>query len=123
MEKCPVTTLALLVQSKPYENRASRANIDLALAAAAMDFSLHIYFSGPAILQLSAQYNCEAAMLPPGYRAWAALPELTKTAIYGEKSWLEYCQLMNTKLILPATALSASDMRNNWRLHDHVLAI
>ena len=116
-------SLALLVQSRPYEHRASRANLDLALAAAAMDFELYIYFAGSAVLQLASRRDCESALLPPGYRAWAALPELAETVFYGEKAWLDYCRLMKTELILPATALTPTDMVTSWRRHDHAIVI
>ena len=42
MAEHAVPSLALLVQGRPYENRAARANIDLALAAAAMDGARHV---------------------------------------------------------------------------------
>lgn len=117
------TSLALLVQSRPYENRASRANLDLALAAAAMDIELYVYFAGAAILQLAFRRDCESALLPPGYRAWAALPELAETVIYGEQPWLDYCELMKAELVLPVRALSAPDMSAHWRRHDHAMVI
>lgn len=117
------TSLALLVQSRPYEHRASRSSPDQALAAAAMDFELHVYFAGAAILQLASRRDCEAALLPPGYRAWAALPELAETVVYGEAAWLDYCRRMKTELVLPALALSRKQMVTDWRRHDHVLVI
>lgn len=115
--------LALLVQGNPYENRASRASLDLALAAAAMDFQLFVYFQGAAIAQLLSRRDCEGALLPPGYRAWAALPELTETVVYGEKAWVDYFSRMRTELILPARALSALQFRTHWRRHDHAMVI
>lgn len=117
------TTLALLVQSRPYENRASRANLDLALAAAAMDIELYVYFAGAAILQLASGRDCETALLPPGYRAWAALPELAETVVYGEQAWLDFCESMKTELVLPVRALSAPEMSAHWRRHDHAMVI
>jgi sulfur relay (sulfurtransferase) DsrF/TusC family protein len=116
-------SLALLVQSRPYEHRASRANLDLALAAAAMDFELYIYFAGSAVLQLATRRNCDAALLPPGYRAWAALPELAETVVFCEKAWLDYCRLMKTELVLPTKALTPTEMVTSWRRHDHAMVI
>ena len=117
------TSLALLVQTRPYEQRASRANPDLALAAAAMDFELHVYFAGAAILQLASRRDCETALLPPGYRAWAALPELAETVVYGETAWLDYCRLRRTELVLPVVALSGTRMAADWRRHDHAMVV
>jgi sulfur relay (sulfurtransferase) DsrF/TusC family protein len=116
-------SLALLVQSRPYENRASRANLDLALAAAAMDIELYVYFAGAALLQLATSRDCETALLPPGYRAWAALPELAETVVYGEQAWLDYCGLLKTRLVLPVRALSTLEMGAHWRRHDHAMVI
>ncbi len=116
-------SLALLVQGRPYRNRASRADVDLALAAAAMDFELCVYFSGAAILQLAARRDCGTALLPPGYRAWAALPELAETVIFGEKAWVDYCRQMNIELVLPARALSPPEFRVRWRRHDQALVV
>lgn len=123
MKARPVNSLALLVQSRPYENRAARANLDLALAAAAMDIELYVYFTGAAILQLASRRDCEIALLPPGYRAWAALPELAETGIYGEQAWLDYCELMKTELVLPVRALSQAEMATSWRQHDLAMVI
>ena len=115
--------LALIVQTRPYENRSARVNIDLALAAAAMNFDLHIYFTGTAIMQLACDRDSSEAMLSAGFRAWAALPELADTIAYGESSWVEYCQQMEIALVMPIQALSASEMKINWRRHDEVMVI
>jgi sulfur relay (sulfurtransferase) DsrF/TusC family protein len=117
------STLALIVQTMPYENRVARVNIDLALAAAAMDFELHVYFIGAAIMQLALQRVSTGAMLPPGYRAWGALPELATTVIYGEQSWLDFCQQKNVELVMPTRGLSRPAMKNAWRQHQHAMVI
>jgi len=119
----PNSTLALIVQTMPYENRVARANIDLALAAAAMDFDLHVYFSGAAIMQLVLERDVSGAMLTAGYRAWAALPELAATFIYGEQSWLDYCRQKDIELVMPARGLSPSKIKSAWRRHAHVMVV
>jgi len=123
MSENPNSTLALIVQSMPYENRVARANIDLALAAAAMDFELHVYFSGAAIMQLALERDVTGAMLSAGYRAWAALPELAATFIYGERSWLDYCQQKDIELVMPVRGLSPSGMKSAWRRHAHAMVL
>ena len=65
-------SLALIVRDPPFAHRAARADLDVALAAAAMDFRLEIFFFGQAIMQLALERDCRDAMLPAGYRAWAA---------------------------------------------------
>lgn len=115
--------LALIFRNAPYRGRAPRADLDLALAAAALDLTVEIYLLGPALLQLAADLQPDAAGLPAGYRAWAALPELTETVVYGEKAWVDYFSRMRTELILPARALSAPQFRTHWRRHDHAMVI
>jgi len=110
-----INSLALIVQSRPYQDRVARANIDLAMSAAAMDFELHVYFAGPAILQLAAERNSAQALLPPGYRAWSALPELTVTVVYAESVWLDYCRQKDIDLIMPVRSLGIEDMKIAWR--------
>jgi sulfur relay (sulfurtransferase) DsrF/TusC family protein len=116
-------SLALIVNSQPYEHRVARANIDLALAAAAFDFEIQVYFTGSSILQLGAERNTGGAMLPPGYRAWAALPELAETSFYAEQGWLDFCVDNGVKLLMPVEALSSSRMKQAWRNCRHVMVL
>ncbi|MDH3788890.1 MAG: DsrE family protein [Xanthomonadales bacterium] len=116
-------SLAMIVQSRPYQNRVARANIDLAMAAAAMEFELYLYFVGPAILQLAADQNSIAALLPPGYRAWSALPELAKTTVYAEQAWLDYCRQKAITLVMPADALDSDAIRIAWRAQQHAVVV
>ena len=109
------TRLALIIRSRPYAHRAARADLDFALAAAALDFELEIYFMGDALLQLADRRNAEAAMLTPGYRAWAALPDLVGTRIFAEAAWTERCRENGIGLILPVESLSAERMNRAWR--------
>jgi sulfur relay (sulfurtransferase) DsrF/TusC family protein len=117
------SSLALIVKSQPYEHRVARANIDLALAAAALDFEIQVYFAGSSILQIVAERNTGDAMLPPGYRAWAALPDLAETSFYAEQGWLDFCAGNGVKLLLPVEALSSSRMKQAWRNCRHVMVL
>lgn len=116
-------SLALIVRNPPYSQRAARADLDLALAAAAMDCRLEVYFLGSAVLQLSARRDSSAALLPPGYKAWAALPDLADFSIFGEQQWLDRCALASIELILPVSGLQAEQMSASWRLCHHVLVL
>ena len=107
--------IALIVRSRPFAHRAARADLDFALAAAAMDFELEIYFVGDAVLQLADQRNADGAMLPPGYRAWAALPDLVSTRVFAEELWVERCREMGIGLLLPAEGLPVQQMSQAWR--------
>ena len=115
--------LALLVRGRPYRQRAARADLDLALAAAALDFDLDLYFLGVAVLQVAAGRDGAAALLPAGYRAWAALPELTGVRAYAERAWLERCARDSIDLLLPVQALDAAGMKARWRECRHVLLL
>ena len=107
--------LALIVRGRPYERRAPRADLDLALAAAALDFQLEVYFLGPALLQLAADRDGAAAHLPPGYRAWAALPDLADVQVFGEREWLRRCRDRGIDLLLPVSGQEEGQMRAGWR--------
>jgi sulfur relay (sulfurtransferase) DsrF/TusC family protein len=115
--------MGLIVRHPPWRHRAARADLDLALAAAAMDFQLAIYFLGPALLQLAAKRDIRTALLPSGYRAWASLPELTDARVYAEQSWLDACADRSISLILDPAPLSPEAMRASWRRCRHVLMV
>jgi sulfur relay (sulfurtransferase) DsrF/TusC family protein len=115
--------LALLVRSRPHRHRAARADLDFALAAAALDFDLDLYFLGAALLQLAAGRDGAAALLPAGYRAWAALPDLTGLRAYAERAWLERCARDCIELLLPVQALGAFEMTDQWRQCRHALLL
>lgn len=123
MGTAPVARLGLIVRGHSWHLRAARADLDLALAAAALDFSLELYFLGPALLQLAADHDSKGAMLPAGYRAWAALPELAEIVVYAERNWLEYCDRSAIRLLLPVQGLRAEDLRAGWRQCRHVLVV
>lgn len=115
--------LALLVRGRPYRQRAARADLDLALAAAALDFDLDLYFLGAGLLQLAAGRDGAAALLPAGYRAWAALPDLTGLRAFAEREWLDRCARDSIELLLPVQALGAAEMKDRWRRCRHALLL
>ena len=115
--------LALIITAPPYRSRVARDSVDFSLAAAAMDFDLRVYFPGQAILQLVAGRDASAAMLPGGYRAWAALPDLSPSRIFVEQQWEEYCQSKGLELVMPVEALSATGMKRSWRVCQHVMVL
>lgn len=119
----PTTRLALLVQAAPYENRIARTDADFALAAAALDFEIRIYFSGHSVLQLLSRRNAGDAGLPAGYRAWAALPDLGHARMFAEQRWLDFCRTRGLELLTPVEGLDAAGMRRSWRSCDHVVVL
>jgi sulfur relay (sulfurtransferase) DsrF/TusC family protein len=112
-------SLALIISSQPYSNRSARSDMDVALAAAALDFRLEVFFLGSAVLQLAEEKEPQGALLPPGYRAWASLPELAEIHVCAEKFWIDYCDHNGIVLLMPVEALSESQMRRAWRQCRH----
>ena len=117
------SSLALIVRGAPYERRVARSDLDIALAAAALDITISVYFQGCSVMQLAAKRNVSEALLPAGYRAWAALPDLSGARIYAEQNWLDLCRTAGLDLVLPVTAMSEPDMKRYWRNCDHVLVL
>lgn len=116
-------SLALLVYHQPYQNRVARADIDIALAAAALDFDIHVYFTGRSILQLATQRNNRDALLPGGYRAWAALPDLADTTAYVEQQWMDYCCSNQVGLVMDVEVVTAAEMKLGWRRSSYVMVL
>jgi sulfur relay (sulfurtransferase) DsrF/TusC family protein len=72
-----IKRLALVVRSGPYQGRSARDQLDIALAAAALEHSLELFFLGPGSLQLLESHQPETAGFPRGARGWRSLPALT----------------------------------------------
>ena len=108
------TRLGLVVRAAPYARRAPRADLDLALAGAALDFELEVFFLGPALLQLAADREVVAAQLPSGLRGWSALPALAEASLFAERDWLKRCERSGIELTAPVTAMAADEMRRGW---------
>ena len=115
--------LALIIRSWPGRSREARAEVDLALAALALDFELDVYFTGDAILQLAEDRNAVEALLPGGYRAWAALPDLGEARLFAESSWLKRCEKNGIGLTLPVEGLGFGRMKRQWRECDQVVVL
>lgn len=115
--------LALLVRSQPYQRRSARAELDVALAAMAMDFRVEVYFIGSAILQLQSDRDCTPALLPAAYRAWAALPDLGEFGLYAEQPWLDRLAAAEIPLMMPVQAMDAAEMRQRWRTCDYSMVL
>lgn len=116
-------SLALIVRNAPYRERIARADLDFALAAVALDFSIRVFFQGHSVMQLVAQRDVSQALLPSGYRAWAALPELGDARVFAEQSSLDACLLRGMTLVMPVEALSLSQMKRSWRGCDYALVL
>lgn len=115
--------LALLVRNHAYRRRASRAELDTALAAAALDLRVEVYFLGRSLLQLAARRDPAPALLPAGCRGWSALPDLAEVEIFAERGWLQRCSDEGIDLLLPVQALGPTEMAERWRACDRALLL
>jgi sulfur relay (sulfurtransferase) DsrF/TusC family protein len=113
--------LSLLVRNHAYRRRAARADLDTALAAAALDLDVEVYFLGRSVLQLAVDRDPAPALLPVGYRGWTALPEMADARIFADREWLQRCARDGIELALPVEALGAAEMARRWRDSDRVL--
>lgn len=107
--------LAVLVTTGPYQGRVARSELDFALTAVSLDFRVEVYFLGNALLQLATARDPAPALLPSGYRGWAALPELGDAHFFAERDGLARCRDLAIELVAPVTGLGPQDMRQAWR--------
>jgi len=115
--------LALLVTAAPYSGRDPRAELDIALAALALDQALEVYFIGPAVLQLLKERNPKPALLPLGYAAWPALFEMGEARLFAERAWLDRCERLGLVLDDSIQGLDGEAMRSRWRAGRRVLCV
>ena len=106
--------VGLILRAEPYRQRSARAQLDVALVAAALDCRLNIYCLGAAVLQLLLERDPAAARLPAGYRGWASLPELTAVTAYAEPGWTRWMRARGA-LALDLTAMTPERMRTHSR--------
>lgn len=72
-----ISPLGLLICQPPWKGRSGRDQLDFALAAAALEIELRLFFLNAGVQQLWDDHQPEKAGLPRGLRGWKALPELT----------------------------------------------
>lgn len=120
-------SLALIIRSAPYARRSARSQLDMALAAAAVDIELEVYFIGAAVLQLALGRNPSGALLPAGYRGWGGLQQLaheqSPASVFAEREWLSRCREADMTLCVEPEALNARQMQQRWRRCQRVLVI
>jgi len=112
-----------VVRSWPGRSREARAEVDFALAALALDFEVEVYFTSDAVLQLAEDKDAAKALLPAGFKAWAALPELGEARLFAESAWLKRCEKLGIGLSLPVEGLGYGRMKRQWRDCDQVVVL
>jgi tRNA 2-thiouridine synthesizing protein C len=115
--------LALLITTPPYGDRDPRAQLDVALAAAALDRRLELFFLGDGLLQIVRERDPRSALLSPGYRGWAALPDLAETRWYAEREALGGFAERGVALLVPVEPLPAAELARRWRRAPHAMVL
>ena len=115
--------IGLVVRAEPYRLRSARAQLDLALVAAAVGRPLQLYFIGASVLQLLGEREPAAAGLPLGYRGWGALTELTEVRAFAEADWLERAGRLGSGLLMPVEAMRPAAMRAHCESCTHVMVL
>ncbi len=115
--------LGLVVRQGPGNGRGDREQVDFALAAAAMEIELELFFLGEGLLQLIDTRTADPEHgVPPGHRAWAALPEMTALRAFAEDGVVAQWQGQGISLLLPVEPLSAAEM-NARQLECHRMLV
>lgn len=103
-----IQRLGLLIRTGPFTGRSNRAQLDIALAAAAMGIELELFFLNDAVVHLLRERDGTDARLPATPRAWASLAELTQVSAWCDAgSPLPGSQ---AELSLPVKALERAGM-------------
>ncbi|HLF29965.1 MAG TPA: hypothetical protein VI566_02935 [Xanthomonadales bacterium] len=115
--------IGLVLRSGPYQQRAARSQLDVALVAAALDQPLRLYFLGYSVLQLIGAREPGAAGLPPGYRGWASLPGLTRITAFADTGWFDWLLENGTGSVLALEPATRQQMQADWRACHRVLVL
>lgn len=114
------TRLALVVRSDPLADRSARAQLDVALAAAAMDVPLEVFFVGAGARHLASASSTASAGLPSAQRAWPALAGLTAVAAWAEPEIADAADPHGDWVVRP---LALADMAARWSACRWVLVL
>ena len=112
--------LALVVRSDPLADRSSRAQLDVALAAAAMEVSLEVFFLGAGARHLQPAGDSGSAGLPATQRAWPALAGLTEVRAWAEPDVARDVAEHGDWKVEP---LDVAAMAERWSACDRVLVL
>lgn len=116
-------TIGLVVRQRPYEQRSPRAQLDVALAGAALDQPLEVYFIGEAIAQLTGAKRPERAGLPHGLKGWAALPDLIELKCFADGEAKLLRDHGNLELSLAVEFLSDQALAERLSKCRHLIAL
>ena len=101
--------IALIVRSETFKGRASRDQLDMALAAASLGYKLELFFTSRGVFQLVAGSQVSDAGLPHGHKGWKALPGLTSVRAWAEPSTLSLIKSSGMELLLSLESCRSVD--------------
>jgi sulfur relay protein TusC/DsrF len=116
-------TLGLLVRDGPFRARAPRSQLDMALAAAALEKPLALFFIGHGLLQLLAERDTRTARFPAGLAAWKSLPELTRVSAFACAEDMALLPHRHTALLLDVDVVSRQEMAKLWTACHKVMVL
>jgi len=123
MTASPVARLGLVIRSAPGEGRSNRDQLDVALAAAALDLELVLFFIGDGVLHLVADRDPEAAEWPGGHKGWRSLRELAPVTAWADAARCLELQGAGVKLMLDARPAEPAAMVPAQRACDRLLVL
>lgn len=112
--------LALIVRSDPLADRSARAQLDVALAAAALEVPIELFFIGAGARHLLPAAATGAAGVPSANRAWPALAGLTGVSAWAAPGIADAAAPHGDWLVRP---LSLQDMAQRWSACRWVLVL
>jgi sulfur relay (sulfurtransferase) DsrF/TusC family protein len=80
--------VGLIIRSGPSGGHSARDQLDVALAAASLEFELELFFLGAGIQQLRSGQDQN----PAGHKGWKALPGLTRVNAWALDSGWKYSE-------------------------------
>lgn len=115
--------LGLIVRSAPFRGRSGRDQLDIALAAAAMNYELELLFLGAGEFHLLPGQERDMAALPAGARAWASLPELTRVRAWLTPGAEQRLGRPLDRLLLPCAAAEGPVLARRLGRCDRILVV
>lgn len=113
----------MIVRQPPYRQRSARAQLDVVLAAAVLEYPLELYFLGEGIWQLAVERESEAAALPRGLKGWAALPGMTSVRFFADEGACGRLREWGIGTAVPAECLALTAMAERWAACSQVMAL
>lgn len=109
LDTLPRRTTLVSFFDPPYANGVARERLDLALALAAADWPLALYFAGPGVLMLAQRQGTDEIRDFPA--ALATLLLFGVEEIYVEAQALERYGLQPDELRIPAKSIDGAELR------------